>query len=482
MISPQDGVWYLPTRRRFDKLTKFLQSAEETCRTTYIVLLVQEEELQELRAEYDAICARFSKIAVKATKSEGMAAKIQEAYAECPVKASWIGILADDLIARTVHWDVILLSQLNGYNFVSADDGWQAPRRIGGGGIALSGDLVRAIGYIVPDGIKHLYWDDFLETLGRDMGIWQFCPDVLMEHKHASLEVKPIDANTAILNSFLAADEKAYRIWRYKDREGASKRIADLMRSKGVEMLDTDLSNVRLLITSPSPRPEFDAGFMDSVLNTIELVKRCGGFADFYKLPGTSDIVYGRAVLLTSFINSGFTHNLQVDSDMVFNPMDVVRMLKKNEPFIAAAGPRKGDVGETIFAFTNADDRGHTRPAEVRGDMVAEVTEVGGAFVLVDQRFVATMTAKYPELQFQDASGRLHYSFWLPTIDRLRYRGEDYSMCKRWREAGGKVLIDLNVRLGHTGVKTWYGAAMEQVIRENAKLQEQQAEMAEAAE
>lgn len=474
-VNPAEGLWLLPTRRRLDKLKKFLEAANAMERSTTIVLLVQKAELQELSVEYHDICSRYN-CGYYATNAEGMAAKCREHFeANRNYCYDWIGILADDLIPRTPQWDIRLLEHLNGFNFVSPDDGWQAPTRIGGGGIVFSKDWLDAVGYLVPPGITHLFWDDVLETIGRDTGTWTFAPDVLLEHKHAALEAKPIDSTTAKINTFWAADETAYRKWRYADREGASQRLVDLMTGKyGIPRADTDLSNVRLLITAPSPDPFLDAGFTGSVLNTIDLVKRCGGFADFYKLPGCSDIVYGRSVLFTSFVNSDFTHNLQVDADMTFSPMDVVRMIKRNEPFVAVAGPRKGD-GEMVFAFTNADERGYTCPARVRGDGLVEVSEVGGAFVLVDRRFVTRMTQTYGEggledLRFQDASGRVHYGLWLPTIRELRYRGEDYAMCRRWVAAAGTVLIDPMVRLGHTGVKTWSGAAIEQIMREQERL------------
>jgi len=480
MADPKKGFWLLPTRRRLDKLTAFLESAQAMGQSTWITIIVQGEELAELLPEYEKLPKRFPLVRVVASRSEGMAAKCQEVWQrehDCGQHNDWIGILADDLICRTPNWDLELISPLNGWNFTSCDDGWQAPNRVGGGGIALSGDLVRALGYLAPPGLTHLYWDDVLETLGRDMGIWHPQMHVLLEHKHAALEAKPIDSTTRLLGTYWAADEKAYRIWRRTDREAAGKRIADLMKSKGVKMIDTDLTGVRLLVTTPSPDPFFDAGFMDSLLALKLMVEKLGGEFDFHKLPGCSDIVYGRATLFTGFVNSDFTHNLMIDSDMTFAPMDVVRMLKLNEPFIAIAGPRKGD-GEMVFAATNADDRGVTHPAAVyqtEQGIIAEVTEVGGAFVMVDRQFANRMTEAYGDLQFQSADGRSHWGLWLPTINDLRYRGEDYAMCKRWREIGGKVKVLATAALGHTGTKTWQGAFIQQIQRTHAEQAQKEA-------
>jgi hypothetical protein len=498
MTDPKMGLWLLPTRHRIEKLRAFLTRARETGLSTEIVLLVQEDEFNELADEYNAIRAEF-RVGLYQTHGEGMAIKCQEYYEFATGEGvnqdyfQWLGILADDLIPHTPGWDIELISRLNGWNFVSPDDLWQSPNRIGGGGIAFSGDLLRAIGYFAPPGLRHLYWDDVLETIGRDMGVWHYVPKVVIEHKHAALEVKPIadpigstiDSTTAKIGTFWDGDETVYRTWRRVERKATSKRIAELMRSKGVPMLNTDLSHVRLLITSPCSGAEFYSEFMNSLLNTYILLTELGAHVDFHKLPGCSDIVFGRSTLFSGFINSDFTHNLQIDSDMEWKPMDVVRMLcamrDKKLPFLAVAGPRKTD-GEMVFATTNADDLGHVRPSLVHGDGLIENSEVGGAFVLVDRTFADRMTAAYPELRAQDGNGKLHYFFWLPTVKDLRYRGEDYAMCRRWREIGGKVTIMPEIVLGHSGIKTWRGCFSEQINREREKLaQAEQPPQAEAA-
>lgn len=471
------AVWLLPTRERFEKLRAFFEAAEATQMTDRVVMIVHDEEYDKFREEYDALLDEQVSI-FKTPKDGGMAYKLQAAWAAGVCDGyDAVGILANDIIPRTLFWDRVLASRLNGYNLVSPDDLWQAPRRLGGGGILFSKALIEAVGYIAPPGMEHLFLDDVWETLGNDMGVWQPQLDVVLEHKHAALEAKPIDSTTRRLGTFWAADEKAYRIWRRTDREASGKRIADLMTSKGVKMIDTDLTGIRLLVTTPSPDPFFDAGFMDSLIALKLLVEKLGGEFEFHKLPGCSDIVYGRATLFTGFVNSDYTHNLMIDSDMTFAPMDVVRMLKLNEPFIAIAGPRKGD-GEMVFAATNADARGVTHPAAVyqtEQGIIAEVTEVGGAFVMVDRRFADRMTEAYGNLQFQSADGRTHWGLWLPTIDDLRYRGEDYAMCKRWREIGGKVKVLATAALGHTGTKTWRGAFITQIQRTHAEQAQKEA-------
>ena len=41
--------------------------------------------------------------------------------------------------------------------------------------------------------------------------------------------------------------------------------------------------------------------------------------------------------------------------------------------------------------------------------------------------------------------------------DSGRYLSEDYAFCRRWRDIGGKVFIDINSKLDHQGQHVWRG-------------------------
>ena len=39
-----------------------------------------------------------------------------------------------------------------------------------------------------------------------------------------------------------------------------------------------------------------------------------------------------------------------------------------------------------------------------------------------------------------------------------RYLSEDFTFCHRWREMGGKIHVDINCDLTHTGTYDWKGS------------------------
>lgn len=73
------------------------------------------------------------------------------------------------------------------------------------------------------------------------------------------------------------------------------------------------------------------------------------------------------------------------------------------------------------------------------------------------------MVAHYADLQFrcdQAPDDTAYDLFGAYRCGRIKY-GEDYSFCRRWRDIGGRVWIDPEIRMGHCGYKTFVGSVGE---------------------
>ncbi len=100
------------------------------------------------------------------------------------VGAEAVGFLGDDHRPRTLDWDSALVAALRrmGVGVAYADDGFQHDRIPTA--VAISADLIDALGWMVPPGMIHLYLDDWWATLGRELGRLAYLPEVLIEHMH----------------------------------------------------------------------------------------------------------------------------------------------------------------------------------------------------------------------------------------------------------------------------------------------------------
>lgn len=446
------GIWLLPTRARPEQAERLLAKCPPG-----VWLLVSEDDPR--KDDYIALAAHTGS-SLFLTNVEGMAAKCQQVWESLYNAPTWVGILTDDLEPVTEGWANALTAQITGWNIVASNDGWQQRMQ---GAVVFSGDLLRAVGYLAPPNLKHLYFDDVWESLGKTTGCLQYDMNVLVNHAHVN-RTGNSDGTAQKVTTFWAGDEHAFATWRIEDQQRAINRITFLMESHGLRADVINLSDVKLLISTPCGSGSYRREYVKSMLKTVIALRQWGAHVDWHEHPNASDLPLARAMLFGKFYRSPFTHMLQIDDDMGWEPVDVARMLLLKQEFVAAAGPRKAVDDVQKFAFSNADDFGNILPVHqhaVTG--LLDVTDVGGAFVMIDQACARRMVEAYGGLEFTASDGRPYWHLYLPFVLNKRAIGEDFAFCYRWRAAGGRVLVLPDVRLQHAGAYTWVGAASDYI-------------------
>ncbi len=176
----------VPSRRRLDKLRNFCNSAVKTETTCPAMILVDKQDFHDNEKEYQALeMYHFpnKEWKIHVTEAEKMGPKVREVWPLIKDRA-WVGILNDDHVIKTKEWDKKIISQLNGKNFITTSDGWNAPKRAAGATM-FSMPLMEAFGFpMFPPQIDHLGIDDVFEQLGRACGCWEIDMSVLVEHHH----------------------------------------------------------------------------------------------------------------------------------------------------------------------------------------------------------------------------------------------------------------------------------------------------------
>lgn len=93
----------------------------------------------------------------------------------------WLG---DDHLPITPGWDERYRQELNRMKagIVYGNDlvmGEKIPTQMG-----FTSNIVKALGYAVPDGFVHLFIDNYFLELGRAIGGVKYLPDVIVQHLH----------------------------------------------------------------------------------------------------------------------------------------------------------------------------------------------------------------------------------------------------------------------------------------------------------
>lgn len=458
MDPKSPGLWLMPTHGRVKtNVPRFFAAAQATGMTTPGVLVVDRADYEANAYDYDALDLPAN-WTVHVVKGGGCAAATREAMADLFTDdIQWLGWLGDDIIPETEHWDVMTIRQLTGWNVVSSADGAHAPHKLNGISV-WSGDLVRAVGYLFPPGLQHMYLDDIWEELGRATGCWQCDMSIMGRHAHASWGAeKNKDPTYVKTNSRWPEDDKAFYGWMRAEKTEAANRIFALMRESGIDLTKPDLSGLRVMIAVPCGDGRYESVFLRSLRETEAAVRYFGGETRLMEFPYGSDIALARAKLHGAFLRSDSTHCFWIDSDQGWAAKDFVRVLLAKRDFVAVAGIRK--VMPHSFAVRVADDFGRPLPIQHQArDGLIEASGVGFAFACITRACAERVRDANPDLRFVAADGREEYALFNPIVLNGQYYGEDYSYVHRWRQTGGKVWIAPEVSLQHVGAFCWEGA------------------------
>jgi hypothetical protein len=234
-----NGMWLVPSRKRPHNLKRFFAALQETRTSTVGYVLVNESEFEDAtwRAEYLRLAPppNWSFVLTRGDSQGDKLREVEDLYR----RADWIGLLGDDQVPLTSEWDRKLLARVLGWNLVSCyDDNWQINERGGriAGTILWSGDLYRAIGYLFPPGMHHVYIDDYLEELGQLSGCWSFAEqavaDVVIAHLHYTRKMSDYDETyKRAYETYGDSDNSTWQQWRANELGAAVERVKTLINN-----------------------------------------------------------------------------------------------------------------------------------------------------------------------------------------------------------------------------------------------------------
>lgn len=240
----------------------------------------------------------------------------------------------------------------------------------------------------------------------------------------------------------------------------------------------------KLLIATPMFGGMCHGQYAKSCSDLANLCQHYGIEFYFFYLFNESLIQRARNYCADEFLrNEKFTHLMFIDSDIGFDPNDVIALLAMSEPgsdkdIICAPYPKKTIAWEKIKA---AVDKGYAdeNPNDLQnfvGDFVfnpvpgqteiqinepTEVLEGGTGFMMIQRETFDKWKEAYPEYAYRpdhvrsehfDGSRMIHAYFHCEICpDTKRLLSEDYFFCQWARKAGMKVWMCPWMRLTHTG-------------------------------
>jgi len=250
----------------------------------------------------------------------------------------------------------------------------------------------------------------------------------------------------------------------------------------------------KLFVATPMYGGQCGGMYTRSICDLTALCVKYGIEVRSYFLFNESLITRARNYCVDEFLRSDAEHMLFIDSDIGFNPQDVIAMMALQTPeseydVIAGPYPKKCITWEKIkqavdagvadedpnrledfvgdFVFNPAVDENDPSTKSIRLDEPAQVLETGTGFMMIRRATFDKYKAAYPQYSYKpdhirteafDGSREIH-AYFDCIIDpkTKRYLSEDYMFCQNVRNMGSKVWMCPWMHLQHTGAYVFAG-------------------------
>lgn len=251
-----------------------------------------------------------------------------------------------------------------------------------------------------------------------------------------------------------------------------------------IEININELRKAKLFVATPMYGGQCAGLYTKSIADLSALCAKYGLQLQLYYLFNESLITRARNYCCDEFLRSGATHLLFLDSDIGFNPHDVIAMLTlmlqnpSKYDIMGAPYPKKCISWEKILQAVNkgvADENPNELDNFV-GDYVfnpkggsqtiplgepAEVMELGTGFMMIQREVFKKYDDKFPELKYKPDHIRTEHfdgtreimAYFDCIIDpkSKRYLSEDYMFCYNAEKAGIRTWLCPWMKTTHVG-------------------------------
>lgn len=462
------GTVLIPSLNRAHLVEEFFKAYRETDSTVHGLVLVDKTDPK--LEEYRKIEYPFGwKLII--TEAITMGSKVREVYEQYK-DLDYVMILNDDHRPRTKHWDEAIISQINGHNVVSTNDGptpdkpWNAPKRICGA-ICFSGQIVRTLGWIFPPGLEHMYSDDVWGLLFSKAQCAHVMMDVCIEHVHAFLHPELRDETYKKINGDAVfsspeptgglwdADRVAFQRWLKEDGDRDVQKIIALQPKTG------------MMIATPSHDGNCSVVYALGLTDFSIFLASQNIYFEMSRVIGSSLIPHARNSLADMFLKSKCQKLLFVDADQGWDRNAGIALFQSSRRIIAGITPHKRfpmnlnfdplDKHKHYFKDLNNKSieefvKYANENAEPNGDI--EVEHTGTGFLCIDRSVFDLMKDQvhqyYP---FDNNNSVKHYEFFKMgyEAESERFRGEDWFFVRLAKKLKIPIYINARALVSHFG-------------------------------
>ena len=252
----------------------------------------------------------------------------------------------------------------------------------------------------------------------------------------------------------------------------------------------------RILIATPCSGESVTTEYLHTIVQLVGWSTRpSAGFSLNLLTLSLSDLHKARNYFAASFMKeSTYTHLLFIDADQAFHPRLISKMLRLDQPFVAALCPfRTMDMRRFHELSRRFDDPALAErlsldfvaagsivgesvdggpPAFTVTDGFIRAKSVGAGVALLKREVFEKLRDGYPELMTRadqlpystlGITDPVHQCFAPLQGDDGSFLSEDMSFCRRWDKMGGKIYVCVDEEIAHVGRKVYRSSYIERM-------------------
>ena len=244
--------------------------------------------------------------------------------------------------------------------------------------------------------------------------------------------------------------------------------------------------------------------YTTSLMGTLSICKQYG--VNVSVIFHNTDSCVPRArnnLIAKSMSNPNITHMMLIDTNIQWNPYDVLKMLLNNKMIVGGICPNTHYAWEKIIQTESMENvckqlrekNPHIIPPNIPNDEiiqnrimnysvairdgpltvednVTDVDQFGLGFVLIHRRVIETLQQAFPSTFYRDSTAFLKtdeekkhaYALFEQVVENGEFLTQDEVFCRRWKNVGGAIYANITLQLNRIGSHKFNGQFLRSII------------------
>jgi len=241
------------------------------------------------------------------------------------------------------------------------------------------------------------------------------------------------------------------------------------------------------------------SNYTTCLINTIKIFESCNFPVTINFLNNDSLVPRARNNLIGStMLSQEITHFIFIDGDIMWNPIDVIKLILSDKLIIGGVYPKKKYAFDKIVSNPsvisnwiekkNKINKNTSDETIIKNNLVnynlnylssnleinnniTEVKHLATGFMMLKREAIEQMIQNFSETKYIDDTGFLSkensiytYALFDCGVVNGNYYSEDWLFCNRWSSIGGKIYVDISIDLVHIGTEYYEGSFIKNIL------------------